>query len=138
MVRTNSTSFFDLTSLKKYLDKLPTKRVYAGVNLELGHIKFKSGACNILSRDVVANILEKKLEWNHEYPEDVALGELIQSNNLAEFYDFETFSISSPDEIDKNFDYFGKGIFHFRCKTGDSSNSIRIMKSLFEIQNTAI
>lgn len=130
MMRANSTSYFDLFELEKYINSLPRTRVYAGVSIQLGNVEFKSGACNILSRDVVGNILKHSSEWNHEYPEDVAVGQIIQRHKLAEFFEFGRATFLNTDEISATGTIFGKEIFHYRCKTGESEKTIQIMNKL--------
>lgn len=130
MLRTNSTSYINLKRLNKYLSQLPDTKVYAGVPLKLGKIPFMSGAANIISRDVAEGVICRKHLWNHEYPEDVALGKMISDYSLANNFEFGC--ITNIDHSKINFVEIDshKDIFHFRCKTGESEETIKIMKSI--------
>lgn len=136
MVRTNSTSYFNVEVLNTFISELPETRVYAGVALKLGEIPFMSGAVNIISRDVAENIMMLREHWNHEYPEDVALGKIIHDYDLADYLNIETIASESCEQIDFNNIESKPWIFHYRCKTGESEETIKIMKSIHNFLNT--
>lgn len=130
MLRTNSSSYFDLNALENFIKDLPVERVYAGLQISLGSVNFNSGAANIISRDVAEQIFHHRLEWNHEYPEDVALGELIQKFDLADQFDFGRIEFIDPEDIDYELIRSRSSIFHYRCKSENPKNSIELMNLL--------
>ena len=130
MLRTNSSSYFDIPKLQEYIQTLPRNGVYAGLSIQLGKVNFKSGSANIISRDVATKILGMRKAWNHEYPEDVALGNLIQQYGLAVDYSFGIVEIQEASEVNGDNFEANDNIFHFRCKAETPEKSVLIMKTI--------
>lgn len=130
VLRTNSSSYFDLQMLQQVVEKLPVSRVYAGVTMESHGVRFQSGAANILSRDVVGGVADRAMGWNHFFPEDLALGKIVQEENLADLYPLRRVDLSEIAQA-KNYEMVVEDMnWHFRCKASKPEISIAIMKIL--------
>lgn len=133
LYRINSTSYIDVDVLQSVFAFVEPSRYYGGIGYENNNVSFRSGAGNILSRDVVEQVLKYKVEWKHFYPEDMALGELISRYSLAEEYDLPRVDFKDIENIPTEAPIEWSKIFHFRCKTGEANKSILIMQKLHEI-----
>ena len=86
LVRTVSTSYLDLDKMVRFICELPQRRVCAGPILELAGFPFVGGSLQILSRDVVEQVLQYSRALRLDVYDDVGLGRLLRENNLADFY----------------------------------------------------
>ena len=86
LVRTVSTSYLDIDKMVRFICELPQRRVCAGPILELAGFPFVGGSLQILSRDVVEQVLRFSHELRLDVYDDVGLGRLLRENNLADFH----------------------------------------------------
>lgn len=131
IVRTNSSSYIDKKLLKNFLIDKPKTNYYAGVVGNHEGIKFSSGSCYILSKDLVGVILENQDKWNHNYIDDVSLSILLSDNGVkpcsAPRFDIEP--MTDIKSIPKDY-------YHYRVKTPDDRNKdCELMKIIYNIKN---
>lgn len=85
MARVNSSCFVDKKELIKYIQTLPEKEVFEGLNVVTdGVIQYTwGGGQYIISRDVIQLIVDHKKEWNHNEMEDMAMSKLVMRNGIT-------------------------------------------------------
>ena len=135
--RTNSSSYIDKPLIYSFLsNKLNTvniKDYYAGVNGSFGNIKFASGSGFFMSKKNVKLLLDNKNSFNHNLIDDVAVGELMQRNNIT-LHSTDRFDIVD-DNINKiNFNNLPNDYFHYRFKTYNRNNDIENMKLIHKLK----
>jgi hypothetical protein len=126
LLRANTSSFIHLPNLIKFLNDKPLNNFYSGKLIpyheEHLNINLASGSSYILSKDLVKYVIENENSWNHNYPDDVALGELMYKHNIklheTEWLKMEN---TSNDNILKS---LNDG-FQIRCK----------IESRFDVEN---
>jgi hypothetical protein len=79
LVRTNQSTYWNLTKLEKLLTTLPTRKLYAGHNMFVNDMHFVSGSGIILSRDLVDQIIESQDQIDSELIDDVSIGRFMES-----------------------------------------------------------
>lgn len=87
IARNNISSYVNKLQLIDYIQTLPEKDVFAGIEIASGFQNYKErwmwGAGNfILSRDVVQTVVDSKSIWRHDLMEDVALSYVINKLNI--------------------------------------------------------
>ena len=85
LVRTNVSSYWNLESTHKLIQKFPQEAVYAGTKTSLWidpSIEYVSGNSIILSRDLVELIVEKHQMIDSRVIDDVALGLFLKSEGV--------------------------------------------------------
>lgn len=127
---TSTASYIRPTELLRFVSSLPKSRVYAGAH-PYPDANFVSGACRILSRDVVQLVLSHRRSFDPAVIEDMALGNLIQSFGIVPTYTTLN-NIDSIERLDQKSDAELNSSFHFRLKSGNlhQRNDVEIMKSL--------
>ena len=83
VVRCCAGSYIQVENLIEHLTSQPINGFCCGIDGTYNDIKYLSGSCYILSRDVVRFVLSHKGEWNHLLPDDVALGDLLSKSNFS-------------------------------------------------------
>jgi hypothetical protein len=129
---TSTASYVRINALQEFISGLPQKNVYAGAH-PYPEATFVSGACRILSRDVVQLILANRRKFDPAVIEDMALGDLVQSLGVNPIYT----TLNNIDSIEVLTSITDKEIaskFHFRLKSGTLSerNDVQIMKALHQ------
>lgn len=76
VIRTNLSSYLNVHKLVQFLMDKPRNSFWSG----LGDVNFSSGACYILSKDIVQLILKYKNLWDHLKIDDVALSHMLHYN----------------------------------------------------------
>lgn len=101
-------------------------------------IKFITGSCSILSRDVVQKIYDNKDVWNHGNPEDVELCRLFEGYAELTPHVYRQ-DIETIDQVNNNIDVLGvplniKDNYCYRVKgyadPGERKIDVEIMKRL--------
>jgi hypothetical protein len=134
IVRTNSSSYIDKFKIQEFLKNKPTEKFISGVIGKKDKLKFVSGACFFMSKDIVNFILENEKDMNFNIVDDVSLGYFFDKHNLkltnkdiTRFWlDIE--HMKYPHEIPMEY-------FHYRIFTGSNReryNDIKIMKLIHE------
>ena len=92
LVRITSNCLVNERSLVRHIESFPKSRVFAGTELAAGVI---SGAALVMSRDVVSSIVNHEKSLRLDIYEDLALSELVQKKDLADFHDLPRLEIGS-------------------------------------------
>lgn len=107
VIRTNLSSYLNIYELVNFLKDKPRNKFWAG----FGNINFSSGACYILSKDMVQLILNNRILWNHNKIDDVALSHMLhydlKYNNYYNVKRLDIKYISETLVLDSD-------IFHYR------------------------
>lgn len=138
LVRTVSTSYLDLDKMVRFICELPKKRVCAGPILELAGFSFVGGSLQILSRDVVEQVLQFSRALRLDVYDDVGLGRLLREKNLADFYHVD--EVALREHLATKGDIPDLGLpelsnsWAYRCKvqrvTGEARPVIDLMERL--------
>ncbi len=130
--RTNTSSFVNKVELENFIfNNLTNKEyVYCGIPLIRDYkesdmkINFLSGAGIILNKKTIQLILKNKEYWDHTEWEDVALGKLLEENNIK--------SITGKRQDIKN-NFYNNVIdntnYHFRCRLDNHYGYPRFLES---------
>ncbi|HEY8030077.1 MAG TPA: hypothetical protein VIE38_11260 [Gaiellaceae bacterium] len=111
--RTNCSSYVDLSNLHGFAGRhARAQAFYSGRRGMFGDLPFASGSGFFLSRDLVELVVERRAEWNHELPDDIALAELMQRHavDLVDAPRVDYTSARDLGDVDTS-------QFLFRCKT---------------------
>lgn len=136
LVRTNHVSFIHLKNLISFLKDKPKHKFYSGKKIpyhqEVLNIDFATGSCFILSKDMVDFIVKNPNKWDHNLPDDVSVGKIMNEIGV-ELIEKEWVKFSEIPSIDE-FNSIGD-VFHIRCKIEDSFNpekQCEIIKKIHE------
>jgi hypothetical protein len=129
---TSAASYVRLNALVKFVNNLSRSGIYSGAH-PYPEANFVSGACRILSKDVVAAVYRERMKFDPAVIEDLALGDLIRSLGYEPIY-ITANNISSLATLNEWTDKDLLSRFHFRLKSGslEDRNDVRIMKALHE------
>jgi hypothetical protein len=111
--RTNCSSYVDLPNLRGFAERhARAERFYSGRRGMFGDLPFASGSGFFLSRDLVELVVERRDEWNHALPDDIALAELMRRHgvDLVDASRIDYTSVRDIGDVDTS-------QFLFRCKT---------------------
>lgn len=133
LVTSTSSSYINLDVLNKLIDKLPDKNVIAGRILQQRETKFASGAFRILSRDVVAYIVDNRKKFDYWLPEDLALGRLLKKCNYI-YVSLPSLDIVNQEELQILSEVDLLKTAHFRLKSGTfkKRDDIKLMHELHQ------
>jgi hypothetical protein len=133
VLRTNSSSYIDVQGLTDFVVNQPPKNFLGGVQGNFFGQKFTSGAAYLLSRDVVSALARSGASlWQHHVVDDVAMSIVVEELQLARSVPIERIILNDWEEAAETPAEEFEGVFHFRCKTGNASETIAIMKTLNE------
>lgn len=128
--RTNCSSYIDLPNLRAFADEhARADGFYCGRPGTFGELPFASGAGFFLSRDLVELVVDRRDEWDHSLPDDIALAGVLHRHGVALVpaprVDYT--SARQVGEVDTS-------QFMFRCKTESPwrIGDIRIMLELHQ------
>ena len=110
--RTNSSSYINIPSLKKYLEDKNTSNFYNGIIGNFYGINFASGSGYCLSRDLVEYVINHKNEWDHTLIDDVSLGKLLTSKGIS-ITPAKRFDVTNTLHINLNH-------YHYRVKNNNN------------------
>lgn len=71
--RTNTSSYVNLSMLEEFVQSLPSDGFYGGFIGERDGLRFASGTCTLMSRDLVQHVVNDP-KWEYGVIDDVALG----------------------------------------------------------------
>ncbi len=130
--RTNTSSFVNKVQLENYISSnlIQKEYVYCGIPLIRDYkesqkkINFLSGAGIILNKKTIQLILKNREYWDHNEWEDVALGKLLEENNI-------TFLTGRRQDIKNNFynNLIDNTNYHFRCRLDNHYGYPRFLES---------
>jgi hypothetical protein len=135
LLRLTSTCIPVPSEIADLVSKLPLERVYGGKTMRFSGTKFVSGAAILFSRDVVEGIVDNAGGYFYNVYEDVGLGRLIQSRNLAEVLEIERLDLTSVEDLPVLNTPRWPGVSVVRCKveapvTTESEPVVRLMQEL--------
>jgi hypothetical protein len=123
--RSNSTGYFDLNLIPKFLEDKPSENFYCGCLGMLNGIDFASGSGYFLSKDLVYEIVKNKnILYNYNMPgwhDDVAVGKFITQHLNVEINKSARRIDLHPDEICDDLDMFH---YHYRILNSGSYQSL--------------
>ena len=127
---TSTASYVSYPELINYVSTLPKNGVYAGAH-PYPEASFVSGACRIISRDVVKYVLTNKRNFDVAVIEDMALGDLIRGGGFKPVF-LPPNNISSIEDLLRLDQHELSGKFHFRLKSfvGEKRNDVELMHAL--------
>lgn len=145
IVRTNVSSYWNVSALKSFLHTVPKEEYYAGKTEKLfkgipGFLRnnsYASGAGMILSADVAINFIRNHKKIPTSLIDDLAFGHLAFKLGIS-CTDLPRIDLGGLDQVQKLTRAEIANNFHYRCKSyvskdGFSSRGdIEIMKSLHE------
>lgn len=99
LLKITSTMLVQPEALSRTLAKLPSSRVFGGVDHTFANDTFKSGAGLLFSRDVVAGIVAAEKDFLLSVYEDVAISFLVRDHNLAEEVKLNRAEVPSVESI---------------------------------------
>lgn len=132
LYRTNVSSYVDLGALSTVVNGLDHKTpIYGGVEGFAEEISFASGSGYLIDRETLKLIVSHKSKWDNFEIDDVALGKIVQNELNLTITNFERSDIPSASQV--NSKKIGiSGVFHYRCKANNPSETITIMKHIHE------
>ena len=131
ILRTNISSFFIIDKLLKLINKIPSSNIYGGIS---GNFKFKdrkikycSGTCILLSKDVVSYINNNKSDKFYFW-DDVLIGEILRKHQILIL---NRCDISHKVDINEKInEIVNDNHFHVRLKSENRNNDTKNMKIL--------
>jgi hypothetical protein len=139
LFRTNTSSYLDVPSLLKFLEKEPNKNLYAGViGKVFGTSRFASGAGILLSRDVIERICESESGWKHGLVDDIAIADLVSGFRAptVEVSSLPRVDFATLDEAESADPELIRENFHFRCKSSSVEETVGIMHHIHKVKNS--
>jgi len=113
IVRTNLSSLWNFTALRRYLETFPKEGVYSGVIGNRG-VKYASGSGFIMTPDVVSKIVEHRHLCNEmNFIDDVDIGYLLHKLGIDPSENARTDILD--DTMLNDFQY-NRDIYHYRIK----------------------
>ena len=128
LVRTNSSSYLDVKGLSEFLpDKAMAGSVF-GLHGTWGRFRYPSGALYVISRSDLLEVISNAQQWQHEYIDDVALGLLLHKlNPSTQYIDIPRFDFPFKSKETLETDLQFQPAIHFRCKSDNWNESVRMM-----------
>jgi hypothetical protein len=129
--RSNSTGYFDLNLIPKFLEDKPFENFYCGCLGMLDGINFASGSGYFLSKDLVKKIVENKFLL-YTYPllgrcDDVIVGKFITQHLNVEINKSARRIDLHPDQICDDLDM---SHYHYRILNGGNYQSLEKIHEL--------
>jgi hypothetical protein len=129
--RSNSTGYFDLNLIPKFLEGKPLENFYCGCVGVLNGIYFASGSGYFLSKDIVKEIVKSKsLLYSYQLPgwcDDVIVGKFITQHLNIEINKSARRIDLHPDEVCDNLDM---SHYHYRILNGGNCQSLKKIHQL--------
>src|SRR5262249_19789486 len=111
LFRTNSSSYVHLPRLRRVAAAAPAERFYAGSPIWHREERYASAPGYFPARALVELVVEAVGEWEHEVPDDVAVGRLVLAHGVE--------PVTLPRQhvlLDDPPEAIDLSAFHFRCK----------------------
>lgn len=130
--RTNSSSYVNLPMLQEFVQSIPTERFYGGFIGESGGVRFASGACTLMSRDLVQHVVTDP-EWEFGIIDDVAMGRSMMRAGVA-VQPVKRIDVLSLADIDALKAEDLRSVFVVRCKNSDArAHDVSAMRRVHEL-----
>lgn len=128
LFRTNVSSYIDIELLKIFVNSVYHKNFFCGPIGNYFSLKFASGSGYFLSKDLVEKVLRIKDKWNHNLIDDVALSQLLATENIFPIPG-RRYDIVNNDNIPLDY-------YHYRCKdiNGNRGNDIIRMHQIHNLK----
>ena len=127
---TSTASYVNVPNLVSFIDNQSNAGVYTGAH-PYPEASFISGACRLLSRDVVQFVVDNRHKFDVAVIEDMALGDLIRSGGFTPAF-LPPSNLTSIEDINllRRDELLNK--FHFRLKSfsGTKRNDVALMLAL--------
>jgi hypothetical protein len=117
IIRTNLSTFYIVNNLLKISTELNKRNLYAGFIGMHGDIKFCSGACFWISKDIVKYCIKNQKSLDFNLPDDVAIGKFLnkfQLLNLKRYDIINNINIQNKSDLLKNI--IDKNFYNIRIK----------------------
>lgn len=120
---TTASSYVNVRALMRTLSALPRTGLYAGTVHQdaISGTRFASGASRVMSRDVVAAVLDNRRDYRNDVMEDVGLGRLIADLGFP-LTALPSINVSSREALASVTDEQIRDNFHFRMTSGHADN----------------
>ena len=130
VLRANVSSYIQISKLLELIERLPARNLAAGVINYFGETPYLSGAGYLLSRDVVARVVENGAAWKNFYLDDVALGFALADLKIN-LLSIERLTLSKEADLESISDSELRNFVSFRCNgKSDRSQDVLIMKEI--------
>jgi len=128
--RANVSNYVQVSKLLELIDQLPDQNLAAGVINHFGKTPYLSGAGYLLSRDVVARLVENSVAWRNYYLDDVALGFALDDLRVN-LLPIERLTVSKEADLESISDSELRNFVSFRCNgKSDRGQDVLIMKEI--------
>jgi len=126
VIRTNVGSFIHVERLLRYLEDKPRERFYCGQVGSYGDIKFVSGSCFILSRDLVMLSLRNIRKFGRDHIDDVSFGRFMMRFGIEPVFCKTKLRYIHEQAYDEN-------TYHWKLRSSDGKRYLDCekMKSLY-------
>lgn len=130
--RTNTSSYVNLPMLEEFVQSIPTEGFYAGFMGESGGVKFASGACTLMSHDLVRHVASDP-EWEYGIIDDVAMGRSAMRAGVT-VQPLGRIDLLSLVEIEALSAGDLRSVFVVRCKNSDArAHDVTAMRRVHEL-----
>lgn len=133
--RPNCGSYINTFLLNEFLSNKPRVGYYNGINGVYDGIKYASGSCFIISRDVAELIVHNKteLEYNGRVlMDDVSIGKFLSDHNVALQNDAKRINCKSAQDLT---DLFDVDCYHYYFRHTIDPELIYLCHRMFENNN---
>jgi hypothetical protein len=129
--RTNVSSYVDLVSLTKFVEKLEDEDLnyFGGVIGDHRGQKFASGSGYLIGRNTLRKAVESSNKWDHSLIDDVALSKLLLQEHGITPAQISRHDFKSVIEVE-NATFVNNDNFHYRCKSKKYKTTIQIMHAI--------
>lgn len=130
--RTNMSSVINIPKLYQLINSTKELHNYSGVICNCYGINYVSGAGILMSKKICQDLTNNKQKLNYDLMDDVSIGKYLETitsfNDLTRFeaYNYENNISLITNELIKDY-------YHFRCKTDNPENSIKLMEHIINI-----
>lgn len=127
LLRTNTSTYVNRRLLADFAEELPEKGYYGGFIGESGGVRYASGTCTLLSRDVIELIVADP-EWEYNIIDDVAIGRSMNRAGI-DVEPFRRIDVLNNEQLDSLDADTLRTTFVVRCKGVDSrEHDIAVMR----------
>lgn len=135
--RTNTSSYVDLAGLDEYVQGLAAEGLYAGFIGERDGIKFASGTCTLISRDLVEHAVNDPA-WEFGLVDDVAVGRSMV-RAAVEVQPVNRVDVLTPEDLDALTAETLAGAFIVRCKSlGGRGHDVEAMRRAHHLYSVGV
>jgi hypothetical protein len=134
--RTNTSTYVNLKMLDEFVQSIPADGFYGGFVGERDGVRFASGTCTLLSRDLVKHAVNDP-EWEYGVIDDVAMGRCMSRARVA-VQPLVRVDVTSRVELEALDSEDLSCAFVVRCKNpSDREYDIKAMHRVHELYGTS-